>query len=76
MKRSNFGVKIFLDIVKMQEIDIIQAMTNYAKAYLMCTRILVVGFTFLEISMFIVPVLGFVRLTMVGPTINSITAGY
>lgn len=76
MKTSNFGVGIFLSIVKKQEIGIIQAATNYAKAHPIRTGIQVVGLTLSAASMFAVPVLGLVGFTAVGPAANSAAAAW
>ena len=67
---------IFLIVVKSQEVGIIQAATNYAKAHPIRTGIQVAGLTLTAVSMFAVPVLGLVGFASTGPAPGSAAAAW
>lgn len=73
---SDCGVGVLLSIVKSQDVSIIQAATNYAKAHPIRTGIQVAGLTLSAVSMFAVPVLGYVGFTAVGPAAGSAAAAW
>ena len=65
-----------MGIVKMQDVSIIQAVTNYAKAHPIRTGIQVAGLTLTALSVFAVPVLGLVGFTSTGPAAGSAAAAW
>lgn len=65
-----------MDIVEKQDVNIIQAMKNYAKAHPIRTGIQVAGLTLSAVSMFAVPVLGFVGFKAAGPAAGSAAAAW
>lgn len=71
-----FGVGVLLGIVEKQDLGIIQAMKDYAKAHPIRTGIQVAGLTLSAVSMFAVPVLGFVGFTAAGPLAGSAAAAW
>lgn len=73
---SDFGLGVPLSIVETQEVGIIQAAKNYAKAHPIRAGIQVAGLTLSAASMFAVPVLGLVGFTAVGPAANSAAAAW
>lgn len=67
---------MFLGIVEKQDVDIIQAMKDYAKAHPIRTGIQVAGLALSAVSMFTVPILGFVGFTAAGPAAGSAAAAW
>lgn len=70
------GGGFFWGIVKAQDVSIIQAMKNYAKAHPIRTGIQIAGLTLSAASMFTVPVLGFVGFKTLGPAAGSAAAAW
>lgn len=63
-----------MGIVQKQDVGFIQAAKEYAKAHPIRTGIQVAGLTLSAVSMFAVPVLGYVGFGAAGPAANSIAA--
>ncbi len=72
----HFSKIFWLLIVKSQDVTLLQATKNYAKAHPVLTGLQVVGTTFSVLSFFAVPVLGAIGFTAAGPAANSAAAAW